>query len=194
MNGGGRFHEGLMSVKVNSLYGFIDKNGKEIIAPKFYAGNDGVYYYLAYNKGWGIISLSGDPIVKFSGNFLSTFNYRDGDYSSGSLRDVNDFYNMVPDIYTTFFTTTNFNVKADTTNLKAVTSQASAWLKKMGPPPTDPSSLLYYNRVKTKLKSHIGYANTLIASKNPTWIDVSSVENELLMWTSQAIPGDDKDN
>ena len=151
----------------------------------FYAGNGGVYYYRAPDKGWGLISLTGTPIVKFSTNFLSSF-----DYNSGELDGESDFYVFVPDQYTTFYTTTNFNVKADTTHLKAILAQANACLKKMSV--KGYTTLSEYTKIKNKLIKYIGYATTLIASKTPTWIDVSSIESELLLCATQTVPGDDK--
>ncbi len=123
-----------------------------------YMGGGGIYYAKMSNIGWGMITLDGKPIVPFSKKFLSCMTYYGGNAS------VHHYANP-PRSNITFFTTANMNEKADTANLKALVAKAKEISKK---------------HKDSRLSAAIANANSVIASKSPRWLDVSTIEVELI--------------
>ncbi len=124
-----------------------------------YMGGGGIYYAKMSNKGWGMITLDGKQIAPYSKKLLSFI-----DYYSGYVSSFHHYQNP-PKSNITFYTTANMNEKADTTNLKSLVAKAKVISKK------------YKN---SRLTAALAQANSVIASKNPRWLEVSMVEIELL--------------
>lgn len=125
-----------------------------------YLGGGGIYYAKMSNIGWGIITLDGKSIVPFSKKYLSYIDYDHYFISSW------DHFANPPRSNITLYSTANMNEKADTTNLKALVTKAKAISKKSGG--------------SSRLSAAIANANSVIASKSPRWIDVSTIEVELI--------------
>ncbi len=124
-----------------------------------YMGGGGIYYAKMSNIGWGMITLEGKTLVPFSKKFLSYISY-----DHQWISDVGHFTEP-PRSNITLYTTANMNEKADTTNLKALAAKAKEILKK---------------HRDSRLSTAISNANSVIASKSPRWIDVSTIEVELI--------------
>lgn len=138
----------------------------------WYAGVNAIYYAKPGNKGWGLMSLTGSPIVPYSKSFLSYIDDR------GFLGSDNDFF-IAPPSRITFYTTTNMQQKADTTRLRALVAEASEIAKKL-------SNIPDTGEVRTRLARAITSANKVLSSQNPIWVDVSAVEVRLLYIANMA--------
>ena len=139
----------------------------------WYAPDNAIYYVKPGNQGWGLMSLTGNSIVPFSRNFLMYIDDR------GHLGSFSEHANA-PAARITFYTTANMQQRADTTRLRALVTEASDIAKRLASVPDVDS------RLRTGLNTAINNANRVLASQNPIWIDVSSLEVRLLYIANMA--------
>lgn len=152
--------------KDDGNYALYSGTGKEVLdAGTFtdfiYMGGGGIYYAKMNNLGWGAVTLDGKTIIPYSSKLLTTINY-----NNRWVHSIDGYvFSEPPSSNFVFYSTANMNEKADTTGLKALVAQAEAISKKYS----------------TKgLSAAISDANSVIASENPRWIDISIAEIKLM--------------
>ncbi len=134
----------------------------------YYAGHNAIYYYKWLNAGWGIISLSGEDIVPNSKKYHKFF------YGwNGLLGFYYDSSSEPNPHLLSFYTTTNMQVKADTTSLKATIAKCNKFL-------ADKKAAGIVVPWAENLSALIAKATKVANSKNPIWIDVNTMEALLM--------------
>ena len=146
-------------------------NGKKLCEGQYYVYptiGEGIYYSRVGNQGWGLISMEGKEIVKYSKKLLSVIWY-----GNGWTMSYDEYVNG-PKTNITFYTTADTTKKGDVKKLKSLLSEANKTLKKL-------KANGYSAWEAGRLTEFITYAKKVIASKNPTTFDVTTIQMNLEM-------------